>query len=238
MGNQQSSQPNQCQPGCSPTSAVSQAIQAVSSRQPTVTPDPVSACQATKIAANSLQNQLGEINNLVDRCDPSIPLARAKAALLEENQKFVNQQRSRAEVFISPGGGPPLNKLQDKFEMGNELAEAVKQLKQYEKKLKKELDIAEKDLVRLYNNERRYRRDFLDNQPTDGVPWHKFGFQTSDDKVMLTFWITALISFSLLAHVGLTTLQPNSTLKERAVPGSISVIAALVVSYLLITYTG
>ena len=237
MGNKQSAPP-QCQPGCSPTSAVSQAIQAVSSRQPTVTPDPVSQCQANKIAANELQGKLRDVNNSVDSCDPSIPLARAKAALLEENQKFVNQQRSKAEVFISPGGGPPFNKLQDKFEMGNELAEAVKQLKQYEKKLKKELDIAEKDLVRLFNNERRYRRDFLDNQPTDGVPWHKFGFQTSDDKVMLTFWITALISFSILAHVGLTSLNPNSTLKERAIPGSISVIAALVVSYLLIIYTG
>jgi hypothetical protein len=217
---------------------VSQAIQAVSSRQPTVTPDPVSQCQANKIAAYELQGKLRDVNNSVDSCDPSIPLARTKASLAKANQRFVNQQRSKAQVFISPGGGPPLNKLQDKFQMGNELADAVKQLKQYEKKLKKELDIAEKDLVRLFNNERRYRRDFLDNQPTDGVPWHIFGLQTSDDKVMLTFWITALISFSILAHVGLTSLNPNSTLKERAVPGSISVIAALVVSYLLIIYTG
>jgi hypothetical protein len=237
MGNQQSAPP-QCQPGCSPTSAVSEAIQAVSSRQPTVTPDPVSQCQANKIKANQLQGELSQVNNSVDSCDPSIPLARRRAAILKENEEFVNQQRDKAQVFISPGGGPPLNKLQDKFQMGNELADAVKQLKQYEKKLKKELDIAEKDLVRLFNNERRYRRDFLDNQPTDGVPWHIFGLQTSDDKVMLTFWITALISFSILAHVGLTSLNPNSTLKERAVPGSISVIAALVVSYLFIIYTG
>lgn len=237
MGNQQSAPP-QCQPGCSPTSAVSQAIQAVSSQQPVVTPDPVTVCQVNKITANSLQSQLGEVSRLVDACDPDIPLARRRAAISKENEEFVSQQSNKAQVFISPGGGPPLNKLQDKFQMGNELADAVKELKQYEKKLKKELDTAEKDLVRLYNNERRYRRDFLDNQPTDGVPWHIFGLQTSDDKVMLTFWITALISFSLLAHLGLTSLQPNSTLKERAVPGSISVIAALVVSYLLITYTG
>ena len=237
MGNQQSAPP-QCQPGCSPTSAVSQAIQAVSSRAPSVTPDPVSACQANKIKANQLQGELSQVNNSVDSCDPSIPLARTKAALLEANQKFVDRQRSKAEVFISPGGGPPLNKLQDKFQMGNELADAVKQLKQYEKKLKNELANAEKGSMKLEHNERRYRRDFLDNQPTDGVPWYIFGLQTSDDKVMLTFWITALISFSLLAHVGLMTLKPNSTLKERAVSGTISVVVALLASYLLITYTG
>ena len=237
MGNKQSAPP-QCQPGCSPTSAVSQAIQAVSSQQPAVTPDPVSVCQANKIAANGLQNQLNGVNNLIDSCDPSIPLARTKALLLKANQEFVDQQYNQARVFISPGGGPPLNKLQDKFKMGNDLAEAVKELKQYEKKLKNELANAEKGSMKLEHDERRYRRDFLDNQPTDGVPWHIFGLQTSDDKVMLTFWITALISFSLLAHIGLTTLKPNSTLKERAISGSISVVVALVVSYLLITYTG
>lgn len=237
MGNKQSAPPR-CQPGCSPTSAVSQAIQAVSSRQPPVTPDPVSQCQANKIMANELQGKLRDVNNSVDSCDPSIPLARTKASLVKANQKFVTQQRNKAQVFISPGGGPPLNKLQDKFQMGNELAEAVKELKQYEKKLKYELDNAEKGSMKLEHDARRYRRDFLDNQPTDGVPWHIFGFQTSDDKVMLTFWITALISFSLLAHLALTSLQPNSTLKERAIPGSISVIAALVVSYLIIIYKG
>ena len=237
MGNKQSAPP-QCQPGCSPTSAVSQAISAVSSRPPTVTPDPISECQANKIKSYELQGQLNEVNNNVDSCDPSIPLARRRALIEKENREFVEQQRAKAQVFILSGGGPPFNKLEDKFKIGNDLAEAVKELKQYEKKLKKELDTAEKDLVRLYNNERRYRRDFLDNQPTDGVPWHIFGLQTSDDKVMLTFWITALISFSLLAHVGLTTLQPNATLKERAVPGSISVIVALFLSYLLISYKG
>lgn len=237
MGNKQSAPPK-CQPGCSPTSAVSQAIQAVSSRAPPVTPDPISECQANKIKANQLQGELSQVNNSVDSCDPSIPLARTKAGLLKANQKFVERQRTKAQVFIAPGGGPPLNKLQDKFQMGNELADAVKELKQYEKKLKYELANAEKGSMKLEHDERRYRRDFLDNQPTDGVPWHIFGLQTSDDKVMLTFWITALISFSLLAHIALTTLLPNESLKERAIKGSISVVVALLASYLVITYTG
>jgi hypothetical protein len=229
MGNQQSAPP-QCQPGCSPTSPISQAIQAVSPRQPPVTPDPVSACQATKIAANSLQSQLGEINNAVDSCDPSIPIARRRALIEKENRDFADGSQTRATALR--------NIIVEKFTSGTELAEAVAELKQYEKKLKYELDNAEKGSLKLEHDERKYRRDFLDNQPTDGVPWHIFGLQTSDDKVMLTFWITALISFSLLAHVVLTTLSPNETLKTRAIKGTISVVVALIVSYLLITYTG
>ena len=122
--------------------------------------------------------------------------------------------------------------------MGNELAEAVKLLKQYENELQIEKSTAQKDALKIEHDERKYRRDFLDNNPTDGVPWHIFGFQTSDDKVMLTFWITALISFSLLAHVALITLQPNATFKFRALSGTVGVLVALVASYLLITYYG
>ena len=135
-----------------------------------------------------------------------------------------------------------MNKLysstQDKFTIGNELADAVKLLKQYENELRTETTTAHKDSAKLEHDERKYRRDFLDNNPTDGVPWHVFGFQTSDDKVMLTFWISALIAFSLMAHVVLITLQPNSTFKFRAITGTVGVLVVLVASYLLITYYG
>ena len=229
MGNTASAPP-QCQPGCSPSSPISQAIAQVQGQQPAVTPDPVSQCDANKIAASGLQNQLNQKNSQIDQCDPSIPLARTEQQILTDNTNFVNQARTNANQFI--------NRINDKFKLGNDLAEAVKELKHYEKDIKKELENAEKELLTLGHNERKYRRDFLDNQPTEGVPWHIFGLQTSDDKVMLTFWVTALISFSLLAHVGLTTLQPNSTLKTRAMIGSIVVIAALISCQILISYNG
>ena len=229
MGNQQSAPPR-CAPGCSPTSAVSQAISQVQARQPTVTQDPVSACQATKIQANTLSNQLATENSKIDQCDPSVPLARRKEQIQQENQRFTKEN---ADL---------MNELQkdtrDKFKMGNELVNAVKLLKQYEKDLKIKLTNAEKGSLKLEHDERKYRRDFLDNQPTDGVPWHIFGLQTSDDKVMLTFWITALISFSLLAHTLLVNLQPNADIKTRAVSGGVGVIVSLVISYLIITYYG
>jgi len=229
MGNQQSAPP-QCTPGCSPSSPISQAISQTQTRQPAVTPDPVSQCNANKILENQLKNQLQTMSNQVDQCDPSIPLARTEQQLTQENQRFTEQMRESMNKLYSS--------TEDKFKMGNELAEAVKLLKQYENELQIEKSTAQKDALQIEHDERKYRRDFLDNNPTDGVPWHIFGFQTSDDKVMLTFWITALISFSLLAHVALVTLQPNSTFKFRALSGTVGVLIALVASYLLITYYG
>ena len=229
MGNNQSAPP-QCTPGCSPSSPISQAIAQTQTRQPKVTPDPVSQCNANKILENQLKNQLQTMSSQVDQCDPSIPLARTEQQLTQENQKFTEQMRESMNKLYSS--------TEDKFKMGNELAEAVKLLKQYENELQIEKSTAQKDALKIEHDERKYRRDFLDNNPTDGVPWHIFGFQTSDDKVMLTFWITALISFSLLAHVALITLQPNATFKFRALSGTVGVLVALVASYLLITYYG
>jgi hypothetical protein len=229
MGNQQSAPP-QCAPGCSPTSPISQAISLTQTRNVSATPDPVSVCQANKIAASTLENQLNTANNAVDQCDPSVKLARTARELGRENAQFVNQYRTQQNTLN--------NELQDKFKMGNDLAEAVSLLKHYEAELKTELETSQKDAIKMEHDERKYRRDFLDNEPTNGVPWHVFGFQTSDDKVMLTFWIVALVSFSLLAHVALITLQPNSTFKFRAISGTTGVVLALVACYSLITYYG
>lgn len=218
MGNQQSAP------------AITQAIAQVQARQPPVTPDPVAECQANKIKVNQLQGQLSQANSSVERCDPSVSVARNKQQIQQQNEQYVNQQgaeQSRLNAILI-----------EKFKLGTDLTESVKLLKQYEKQLKEELNTVEKDTMTMEHDERKYRRDFLDNQPTDGVPWHVFGLQTSDDKVMLTFWITALISFSFLAHIVLATVAPNEDFKGRAMKGAISVIVALIASYLLITYLG
>lgn len=229
MGNTQSAPP-QCQAGCSPTSAVSQAIAQVQTRQPTVTPDPVSECQANKIKASQLQGQLYQANNTVDTCDPSIPLTRRKTKIEGENSQFVNDRR-KEESRLNES-------IQDKFKTATDLTEAVRLLKQYEKKLKDELATAEKDTMKMEHDERKYRRDFLDSEPTDGVPWHVFGLQTSDDKVMLTFWITALLSFSVLSYIIVHAAFPNDNFKSLALKSAIGVAAALAASYCFIIYMG
>jgi hypothetical protein len=210
--------------------AVQQMIAQARPTPPVVVPDPAAQCTANKIKASQLKNQLDDANNSIDKCDPSVKLARTQSDLKSQNEQFVQQQVQIRNTLI--------NSLQEKFRTGNDLAESIKLLKHYEKEIKSELMTDEKDIVKLNHDERKYRRDFLDNHPTDGVPWHIFGLQTSDDKVMLTFWITALLSFSLLAHIIITILTPNESFQGRALKGGISVIVALVACYMLIIYNG
>lgn len=210
--------------------AVQQMIAQARPTPPVVVPDPAAQCTSNKIKASQLKNQLDDANNSIDKCDPSVKLARTQSDLKSQNEQFVQQQVQIKNTLI--------NSLQEKFRTGNDLAESIKLLKHYEKEIKSELVTDEKDIVKLNHDERKYRRDFLDNHPTDGVPWHIFGFQTSDDKVMLTFWITALLSFSLLAHIIITILTPNESFQGRALKGGISVIVALVACYMLIIYNG
>ena len=229
MGNKQSATRIQCQPGCSPT-GVTAAMNNIQAQQPTVTPNPVSECDAAKIKANELRRDLNQKDGVIDQCDPDIPLARTLQRLRSENSQFVEQYRGPNNTLIA--------RIQDKFKTGNELAEAVKVLRQYQKEVRTALNGAEKNAVHLEHEERRYRRDFLDNEPTEGVPWHIFGFQTSDDKVMLTFWITALICFSLIAYIAVPMVQPNATVKTRVIASVLTVILGLLGSYLLITNYG
>ena len=194
------------------------------------TPNPVAECTAKKIRQTDLERQLDTTRNDVDRCDPSAKNTRQSQHLQKTNTDFVNQMNLEYK--------PVHDTLAEEFKMAQELTESVRLLKQYETKLRKEESQAIRKITQMEHAERASRRDFLDSGPTDGVPWHVFGFQTSDDKVMLTFWITSLITFSLLTHVALTMYMPNSSLWTRVKGGSIIVIAALVVSYMLITKLG
>jgi len=193
-------------------------------------PDPQAVCTEFKVTANSLQNQLNVVNKAVDSCDPSVKTARESSNLVATNQKFVSDNRAISDALSTT--------LDEKYRMALEMMESVKLLKQYEKELKHDNEEIIKKFAKLEHDERMYRRDFLDSAPTEGVPWHIFGFQTSDDKVMLTFWICALISFTLLAYIAVTTIMPTALPTSQYRTVVIIVFAALFISYLLITYKG
>ena len=70
----------------------------------------------------------------------------------------------------------------------------------YVNKLRQEYKTLEKETTELDQTERRYRRRFLDGEPQAGVPFHILGLQTSDDMVMLFFWISSLFVLSVAAY--------------------------------------
>jgi len=201
-----------------------------SPQPPPPPPDPVAICTANKVKANLLQDQLNQANNAVDSCDPQVKVARQSANLTTTNQKFVDDNRTISDT-LSTG-------LDEKYRMALEMMESVKLLKQYEKELKQDNEEIMKKYAKLEHDERMYRRDFLDSEPTEGVPWHIYGLQTSDDKVMLTFWICASISFTLLAFIAVSMIMPAASPTSQYKTVAMVVVGALFVSYLLITYKG
>jgi hypothetical protein len=223
MGNQQSSAP------------FNQAIAAAQARtqaqaSPPPTPDPAAQCTANKIQLTNLNNETRSLQNRVDRCDPSVKTARQAQDLQDTNRAFVKDIQSKSNILN--------DSIQNQYNTGSKLIEAVRLLKQYKAKMDNEEKRAYRTITKMEHKEREYRRDFLDNDPTEGVPWHVFGFQTSDDKAMLTFWISSLIAFSLLTHVILKVVMPTATLWSRVKVGTVVVIAALLLCYILITRYG
>ena len=179
---------------------------------------------------NDLQRQLNQKKAAVESCDPSVKTARMRQDLREANYSFVREARSEYQVLDKS--------INDGFRAANELAESVKLLKQFQKELSDKEKKMSHEITQFEHKERAHRRDFLDRDPTEGVPWHIFGLQTDDDKVMLTFWITSLIMYSLLAVIVLDMLIPGATMTKKGIAGAVGVFAMLLMSYLLITYYG
>ena len=223
MGNQQSSAPF--------AQAIAQAqARTQAQASPPPTPDPAAQCTANKIQLTNINNQRQSLQNTVDQCDPSAKTARQAQGLQDANRAFVNDMRSKSSLLN--------DSIHDQYNAGRKLIEAVRLLKEYKAKMDNEEKRAYRTITKMEHKEREYRRDFLDNDPTEGAPWHVFGFQTSDDKAMLTFWISSLIAFSLLTHVILKVVMPGANLWSRAKAGTIAVIATLLLCYVLISRYG
>ena len=113
---------------------------------------------------------------------------------------------------------------------------STKLLAHYESKLTKDGNRLEKSAHDLEQDERKYRRKFLDGDPQSGVSGLP-GVRTSDDKVILTFWIcfgAAVISLSLIAfnHFEIVEMKP----KIFGI-GTV-VFVAYLIAYLCISYLG
>jgi len=213
-----------------PLPVLPKAINFVQQQAPPPTPNPAAQCATNKINMNDLQRQLNQKQADVESCDPSVKTARTKDALMKENADFIQQARNEYQSLDKS--------INDGFRAGNELAESVKLLKQFAKEMEDDEKKMSGEITKFEHKERAYRRDFLDNDPTEGVPWHIFGLQTADDKVMLAFWSTSLIMYILLAVIVLGIVMPGATIKKKAIAGSVGVFAMLLMSYLLITYYG
>jgi hypothetical protein len=156
---------------CSPELAKARAVAA---RGP-------SECQVNDVQLNMARNDLATKDQKWAQCYPEEATQRKLRTLRDEANAYATAKRAEQREANA--------NFQTKNNAISKLAESARELymRLYEK---------EKELITLTNKrenleqyERRERRAFLDNSPqegTGGIP----GVRTSDDRVLLTFWIT------------------------------------------------
>jgi hypothetical protein len=164
----------------------------VAQRQPSPPPDPMSICDAKRIEFGQLERDVVNKQDELDKCFPAEREARIVANYIAQMAIFI---REKTLEFNSIDLKRPLQVME---KIKN--AEIIS--KEYIEKLRKEHKSIESETTEMDHIERRYRRKFLDTGPQDGVPPHVLGFQTSDDMIMLLFWISFLFVLSIAVYYG------------------------------------
>jgi len=153
--------------------------------------DPVAACSAKRVEVGQLQNDVNRKQQEVDQCYPNEVEARNVQKVIDQNQAFID---GKAKEFDSI-----FPEMKRNWELIKRIKSTTDISDEYVNSLRKEHKTLEKETGKLDHMERRYRRSFLDGDPQSGVPLHILGFQTSDDKIMLLFWISSLFILSIAA---------------------------------------
>jgi len=163
----------------------------------------------------------------VDNCDPQAALRRKIAKAMAENQAFVDAQQSRKTITTAA-----INRT---IELCDQITSTAKPLIEYDIELKEQIKVSKEALSKNTQTERKYRRLFLDGEPQEsiGVP----GVRTSDDRIMLSFWIC--YSFAIIT-VTLVVLHLSGIqgVKEKIMTGVLSYGIFMGAAYASIVYYG
>ena len=202
--------PPSCPPGCATQTPVDLAKAQKLVERATVAKGP-SACQVNDNRLNNAQKDVRDSQQEWDKCYPDLALQRKlRAAKTEAETYKFERERKVAEI---------VENLKIKYNSAEKLAQSAKEF--YKTLYEKEKELASLTGKRenLEQLERRERRAFLDNDPqggTGGAP----GVRTTDDRVLLAFWITygsALLSATIFVLQTYGTQMGVTSPKAQAV---------------------
>jgi hypothetical protein len=183
-----------------------------------------------KVELNQLNSDVAKKQGEVDTCDPQAAQTRKTEAALAANRAYIEQKRTELANALTD--------FHSQKEMANKLANATEPLQQYEETLTEDverMDIKEK---LLRNEERTLRRDFLDNSPQDGVSGF-LGIRTSDDKIVLTFWICFGIALIAILKIVFQMFEAQvGDTKQQLKIGAVVVLVSYGIAYYCITKFG
>lgn len=203
--------------------------QAAARQKPQPAQDPVVVCNTRKVELNQLRTDMSTKQNEVDGCDPSGKATRMRNQYIQENADFINR--------LWPDFTEIENSFHSKITDVNALVKSVGPLQEYKKEMEKEVKTLRDKEKQYTQEERLYRRDFLDNDPQD--PLSMYAWQkTSDDKVLLGFWVCYILGTAMLVAVGMSMFAPNLDSNTKIQYGALIVIAAFVIAYSCIVYLG
>lgn len=203
--------------------------QAAARQRPQASQDPVVVCNTRKVELNQLRTDMTTKQTEVDGCDPAGKATRMRNQYIQENGEFINR--------LWPEFTAIENSFRSKVDDINALVTSVGPLQEYRKEMDKEVKTLREKEKQYTQEERLYRRDFLDNDPQD--PLSMYAWQkTSDDKVLLGFWLCYIIGMAMLVAVGMSMFAPNLDSSKKFQYGALMVIAAFAAAYSCIVYLG
>ena len=186
-----------------------------------------SKCAVAGQQLTQLNNDLATRQQQVDECDPQAALQRRIAKATAENQAFVDAQQQRKNATVDT--------LRRTMDLCDQLVSSSKPLTDYDQDLQDHIKQSTEHLSRGVQTERKHRRQFLDGDPqgSTGIA----GVRTSDDRVMLAFWIT--YSFAILAvAIVLMNLWGLQDLKQKIAVGALTYALSIGTAYASIVYYG
>jgi ABC-type transporter Mla subunit MlaD len=167
------------------------------------------------VELNQLNNDIRLKQTDVDNCDPQAAQTRHTQSALDENTKWVNQQREQLTTAS--------NEYNKQLKTLNQIVNANKPINQYLGALNNEIAGLDKKQTKFEQAERAQRRNFLDNNPQEGVGGAP-GVRTRDDRILLSFWICYGLALTLTAYAILTMLElqyPTTTNQKVIIAGSV-----------------
>jgi len=187
-------------------------------------------CAVRGVELNTLHRDVQKKQEEVDTCNPVEAQERKTKTAVDENTQYVAKQRSELE-----GNLLQFNK---QITLANQVHVAMEPLDQYLESLKQELGNLRSENDGLERSERANRRRFMDNDPQSGVGGIP-AIRTSDDKVLIAFWITYGIALIAVCIV-LTKMfeaQIGGTSQKMGL-GALVLFVAYGIAYYCIAYYG
>ena len=175
----------------------------------------LSLCQVRNVELNQLNNDIRLKQTDVDNCDPQAAQTRHTQSALDENTKWVKQQREQLATAST--------EFNKQLKTLNQIVNANKPINQYLGALNNEIAGLDKKQTKFEQAERAQRRNFLDNNPQEGVGGAP-GVRTRDDRILLSFWICYGLALTLTAYAILTMLElqyPTTTNQKVIIAGSV-----------------